>query len=198
MESPVSTPAVLPLHLLVPVVSNAYLVPLWADHGSYSDPLGPTHVMWLWPQSLSAWALRTWDKCQPRRASCGRKPKTVSTACGFPVPFSTCFCQQGLIVVNNTKYLLEVSYDHQFAGDAYLQRITANFCKIAWLLEIAIFFKLIVSLHGHSAVLAVVLKQSFDRCWPYTSNCICTILLSFYMGEFEYTWTLQVRLEEKK
>lgn len=47
-------------------------------------------------------------------------------------------------------------------------------------------------------MLALVLKQSFDRCWPYNSNCIYTVSLSYhFIWENLNTWTFGSGLKRK-
>ena len=125
MESPVSTPAVLPLHLLVPVVSNDISSPCeqimvrtrsvgvnTCDVALATEPecLGPCE-----PGTSVNLEGIVWQETED-----GKYCMWLSGT------FSTCFCQQGLIVGNNTKYLLEVSYDHRLLVMP-TQRITANF-----------------------------------------------------------------------
>lgn len=125
MESPVSTPAVLPLHLLVPVVSNDISSPCeqimvrtrsvgvnTCDVALATEPecLGPCEPGTSVNLEGIVWQETEDGKCYAWLSH----------------PFSTCFCQHGLIVVNNTKYLLGVSSDHSLLVIP-IQRIAANF-----------------------------------------------------------------------
>ena len=125
MESPVSTPAVLPLHLLVPVVSN--------------DISSPCEQIMVRTRSVG---VNTCDVALATEPEClgPCEPGTSVNLEGIvwqetedgkycmwlSCTFSTCFCHQGLMVVNNTKYLLGVSYDHHLLVMP-TQRIIANF-----------------------------------------------------------------------
>lgn len=125
MESPVSTPAVLPLHLLVPVVSN--------------DISSPCEQIMVRTRSVG---VNTCDVALATEPEClgPCEPGTSVNLEGIVWqetedgkcylwllhPFSTCFCQQGFIFVIHTKYLLGISNDHSLLV-ILTQKITVNF-----------------------------------------------------------------------
>ena len=125
MESPVSTPAVLPLHLLVPVVNN--------------DISSPCEQIMVRTRSVG---VNTCDVALATEPEClgPCEPGTSVNLEGIvwqetedgkyymwlSCTFSTFFCRQGLMVINNTKYLLGVSEDHRLLVIP-TQKIIANF-----------------------------------------------------------------------
>lgn len=125
MESPGSTPAVLPLHLLVPVVSN--------------DISSPCEQIMVRTRSVGVntcdVALATEPEClgpcEPGTSVnlegiVWQETEDGKSIVWFCHPFSICFYQQELIVVNNTKYLLGVSSDRSLL-EIPTQRVTATF-----------------------------------------------------------------------